>query len=558
MNDANISTMNDKIKSNNNQKYVWILFGVSIVLRFILANYYPKTINCYPDELLYLHSAEGLWNNHQVMLFNMPSTFNKIGYSILLAPVFAIADIKLRGSAIALLQAVVMSLGVFPIYGLAKELLQDEKHHMYCVILYLISPTMTYSMTYMSEVLYVPLALALIYVIYHFLSQEWSGKKLMLGVVIMVLIGLTYLTKPQALVFPVAFILVILIQWIFEGKSWKRWTALGMLLLGGIGAFIIFQRGIMGTTLSSVSDKGWYIIFGVGFFVAITLIAFFFIPVILPALQFEKLNKKSRYFYLFLLFCVLVTAFVVAALIYTTEDFPSRTPRAHVRYVEYLFVPFVMLVLQLLEQKAEVISKTKIFITVFIWGVFVLNFFAGFSGQTIDQTMLFYWQLIADDGKAFDPTRVRICSVLLMLVIMALLLIYRKSREWFKKIFLTLLVLMCLGNTVLSVYVQYKTHTHSEAETTEAEEIVSFVRGHTDSDFLILETENYDELLDTFLVDCPNVRTGMEPIITQDVDRFEEPKDIDFYLVNNMIESPVLGDVVREYPNMGYRLIEKE
>ena len=36
------------------------IFLLSIAIRFVLANFYPKTINCYPDELLYLSFGESL------------------------------------------------------------------------------------------------------------------------------------------------------------------------------------------------------------------------------------------------------------------------------------------------------------------------------------------------------------------------------------------------------------------------------------------------------------------------------------------------------------------
>ena len=53
-----------------NQKFDRVIYSIigifflSIAIRFVLANFYPKTINCYPDELLYLSFGESLWNNH--------------------------------------------------------------------------------------------------------------------------------------------------------------------------------------------------------------------------------------------------------------------------------------------------------------------------------------------------------------------------------------------------------------------------------------------------------------------------------------------------------------
>lgn len=51
----------------------------------------------------------------------------------------------------------------------------------------------------------------------------------------------------------------------------------------------------------------------------------------------------ARKLCLFLVYVIVVTAAVVSYTIYIYEDYPSLTPRAHIRYVEYLFVPFLIL-----------------------------------------------------------------------------------------------------------------------------------------------------------------------------------------------------------------------
>ena len=57
------------------------------------------------------------------------------------------------------------------------------------------------------------------------------------------------------------------------------------------------------------------------------------------------------------LVCLLVaTAATVSYTIYMYEDYPSLTPRAHIRYVEYAFVPFLILLFHLLEQKKEALA----------------------------------------------------------------------------------------------------------------------------------------------------------------------------------------------------------
>ena len=38
-------------------RFVWAVFWISVIVRTVLGCYYPRTVNCYPDEALYLSAA---------------------------------------------------------------------------------------------------------------------------------------------------------------------------------------------------------------------------------------------------------------------------------------------------------------------------------------------------------------------------------------------------------------------------------------------------------------------------------------------------------------------
>ena len=48
-----------KIQTNE-RRFVGIVFFMSVMIRTVLGWYYPRTVNCYPDEALYLSAAESL------------------------------------------------------------------------------------------------------------------------------------------------------------------------------------------------------------------------------------------------------------------------------------------------------------------------------------------------------------------------------------------------------------------------------------------------------------------------------------------------------------------
>lgn len=531
---------------------VMMLFGGSVILRFLLGDFYPRTINCYPDELLYMSLGESLWNHHNIQVFHVASYFKKVGYSLLLSPTFAIGDIQVRGRAIALLNAVSISLGVFPLYGLAKRILSRERSILFCVVLYLISPSMTYSMTYMSENVSIPLSMLFLYLVYRVWEETSVTKKICPGILMILVMILCYVTKNVAMVFPVALVMAVLTDWLLKKERKQRIPALVSMAVVFVlavwaGYTRFFPEGMM--------EKSGYVLFGFVFFVVLTLLGFCVIPVLLPGIGYKKLDEKAKKFYLLLVYIVLITAAVVACMIYTTEDYPSLTPRAHLRYVEFLFVPFVVLTWQLLEKEELTLSSKKTWMVYGIWAMGLLLVFRGFSGQTVDQTMLFYWQLIAREGRYFSLWSVKLLSLLVIVVFAVLLGMHNKKKKTFTRLLALGLILMSLGNGALSVYVQYKTHTHSSGETGEAEQLREFVQSHPTDNFLVLEPEQYCELIDTFLMDCENVRTGMEPGVTQIKETYQEPTDITYAIVcDGVYQVNDENRCVVTYPDLGYTL----
>ena len=95
----------------------------------------------------------------------------------------------------------------------------------------------------------------------------------------------------------------------------------------------------------------------------------------------------------------------------------------------------------------------------------------------------------------------------------------------------------------------------AEAETVEMEQLRDFVREHEDENFLVLEPENYCEMIDTFLVDCQNVRYGLEVGLMQDASQYVEPRDISYVIVwDEGVEMDADTVLVERYESLGYLL----
>ena len=610
-----------------NKKKLIVVFALSVILRFILCNYFPKTINCYPDELLYLSAAESLWSNHGVMVYNLATTFKKVGYSFFIAPAFALENVHARMSIIGLINSVLMSAGIFPVYGIARRFFRRNSFIWLSILFYMISPSMTYSMTFASENLYIPVSLVVLYVIVEVEARwreyvnEYITNFIMKNIGLLILgIGawiLAYITKELALVIPLALVAYMFMSKIVmavrgDSRSYNSDSVgnaadvagaddnnavknsdaksnLGSvikLLVAGVatvalvyGIWWFCNRGSnyyqLGINTEILSQRWGYLLYGFGFFVTISIVGLLVVPVLLPMTVKNQMNSNAKRLYYIMLLIILGTAAIVAYTIYMYEDYRSMTPRAHVRYVEYLYVPFLMVLMTMWERRGEprAIGKTETIISdrsaldsetatsKLNWpGIIMaavclggMNFiFNGFNGQTIDHTTLFYMQLFAADGKVFSPMAANLLILVITVVALVLMGIYSiatnsfnraqdasgeqssgarslktEKSKIFWKIFITGAIIMSLGNSVLSGYIQYKTHTHSEQETLEIYDIRDFVRNHNDDTFLVMESVAGEEMLDTFLMDCDNLVYASEGVLFEQALLGDEGLDLE-------------------------------
>lgn len=178
---------------------VLAIFALSTLIRFILGDF-PRRIRVYYDELLYHMIAENIGTGRGLTLHNLPTNFQKILYSLYLAPVFAITGNKgIQMHLIALFNAVAMSSGVVPVYLMSRDLIKDRKRIFALCVLYTLISDMTYSMTLMSEVTYLPVGLWCIWFFYKIIVFEGSlGRRSLLSVGAGTALFVMYLNKDSA------------------------------------------------------------------------------------------------------------------------------------------------------------------------------------------------------------------------------------------------------------------------------------------------------------------------------------------------------------------------
>ena len=119
----------------NNKLKKWIcfdciliafIFGFSVILRYLISDF-TKTIYIYPDELRYYMIAESIIDGRGITIYNGYTDFQKILYSLCIAPAFLFDDTIIQIKIISLINAIVMSSGIFPVYFLAKKILNNKR-----------------------------------------------------------------------------------------------------------------------------------------------------------------------------------------------------------------------------------------------------------------------------------------------------------------------------------------------------------------------------------------------------------------------------------------------
>lgn len=99
---------------------VIVFFFISFFVRFGVADFL-KQLSIYGDELTYLSVAKSISAGAGVLVYGHPFNFQNFLYSIVISPAFMVtSDDLLQIKIVALINALIMSLGVFPVYLMAN------------------------------------------------------------------------------------------------------------------------------------------------------------------------------------------------------------------------------------------------------------------------------------------------------------------------------------------------------------------------------------------------------------------------------------------------------
>lgn len=571
--------MREQLRKSAKDRKHWyiclILFGISFVLYGLVSDF-PKVISGYPDELRYVGIGRSLAKGQGIKLHGLSSDFQKILYSICIVPAFWINSTAQQIRAVGYINSLVMASSVFPIYGLSHKILKEDGEMKYALALEITFPAFVYTMYFMSEVIYLPLSLWVIYIVWCIFCTENFRVKLGLNFLLGIICYLTYLCKEIALYFVIAYILVYMIYCITNAKTER--VAEGLICLtvfAGIflSCFLLMKGTLFRGLHNSYSstnlqvlhlklswEKVSYLLYGFTYDVVFALLAFGIFPVLVPAAFFKKKEKES-WFFLFLLCSFMIGCVTVAYMITLPEDFGSRAPRLHMRYLETLIIPFYILMVDKIRKVDGVEKENKKICKYGLWilgagTVLFALLLTGASGGgsfLADNSTLLYYELFARFLSG-SGTVLFFVRLFIAVAVMIGYVVLCRQKSVFLKLFSVLFVVLNIVNSAAGIcagHYRYGIQDKMRQQAVFANEYIKDLQGNI---LLLSEGKDsspedkrlFDTYMDSVFYVCDIDSAGMQ--------KFLEDTVLD--LASEKIQCDVSGDYYLNLSHVEYLVVK--
>ena len=473
-------------EKSQSKKDIFILTAlvlIHIVFLYIINNYLrrPET---YRDELIFIGVAKSLVRGKPFMVHEVPIPFTNVLYPLIISPAFLITDTLLRLKVVTLINCVLISLTLFPVYFICRELGVKRDYTWIVIGLMFFWPDMAISGTLMSENLYFPLvAFTALFIIKAYRSSGYIWP-LLAGVFSYLL----YNCKEVGLCLFLGYISVEAISALLGPDAKEKWPlqwireirfkhiAVYVAAFGVCYALVkfIFLAGNTNPYMEAGSSSlklladpyvRWYLFYAMLYYAVTVLIAFFVLPIAAPLVRFKELTGLQKKTFLFGLFSLLYMIVVIGVMICIKEVLGEEDPVVHLRYLfpltTVLFPAFFALASN--EELTERGNTGKYY---HIWALVSLVSLFVFKGLNISCTtgglsLLYSYDLskIFYDIMGDTPGELRIYPAAYIIVIVAAILVLifirinsGKSAYTKKSVycFAGIAFVLCLINFVLS------------------------------------------------------------------------------------------------------------
>ncbi len=426
--------------------YLVLLFAACTVVYGLLSTY-PRELAVYSDEVRYLDIARSLFQGRGLRVRNMPSDYQKILYPLCILPALAFRTTAAQITAVGWLNAAWASSAVFPACALARATGQSRRRTAFLVGVTALLPTMAACATFMSETVFLPLSLWQVYFLWRAMAAASPRARAGWCAVAGAWCYLLYLNKEVALYYLIAWVLLRL--WVVwnDRRVWRAELAGTAALLGAFAAcFLAGKLTLFAGLGNSYNQTGWlnaaqwaFLPFAVACDVLFTVLAFGVFPVLAPlcALRRPRPGSDPRRTQLPLLLLLALGAGVgvVAWSITVREDLGSPSPRQHMRYLEPLLVPLLLVTLDALDGALTPARRRLLAALTALWGAGFLLLCRDIGPGAGDNTFLQWYDFVADRLDRLPLLGAEgwllawRCAVVAGAALLGVLLVRRKARR---------------------------------------------------------------------------------------------------------------------------------
>lgn len=207
-----LSTVFKKTLNSDIKRVLLIYLGLVTIKIFLsLSNYIPTPL-LYFDELLYAKIAESFIKSGEFTFQGAPYNFYPPLYSIVISIAYLFNDPFISYELIKIINAVISSLIIFPVWLLCKEFF-NNKESLYVVLLISLIPfNFSFPFTVMSENLFIPVFLFTVFLMLNSISNNSLKLDLLCGLAF----GVCYLTRMIGIVLIPAYIITLIFDRFFE------------------------------------------------------------------------------------------------------------------------------------------------------------------------------------------------------------------------------------------------------------------------------------------------------------------------------------------------------
>ena len=510
--------------------FIWLLIAYALTsFLLMIINGYCKHLEVYMDESIYYGMAESLARG--MGLFTIkgePYYTDRVIYSLLISPTFLAHNRFLQFKLIALINAVVICSGAFPVYLLAKGVIKDNRCALLTGLLYLIQPDLQFTCSFMSENVMLPLSLWTIFLSWklsYIKDIEHNRRVLWVVCWIISTIALFYTKSSGAVVALLCFIWLALLfvrAFIREAPVYLEDKQIRILLFVFAVTIILSFVAVF-----RFSKTGESILWQVSYYIrelsketgmyfrcylytwASEILAIGVFPIILPCFFYKELSREAkRLFGLVLMLTLIVNCAIMAiSILIKKSDGLDDFPLYH-RYIIYIWLPFIILFIDAMRHGTNV-SWICAAVTILVTGTYCVLFKGAIMGSSFEAPLL-WW--------ARDWMQHRwIFIVLITLLVAEGLLLFNINRKGFIILFTVIMIALEINNGILMHDTLYRSYYNPYGYISEVEKTIT---GKADKTFLVVTIPStsknahyYSKFADTYLF-YPNSYFVSDTVIT--------------------------------------------